>query len=255
MKLCVIGNSHCGALHDGWKQIRDTRPGDEVTFFADRARYASRIRIETVGKIFKTHRLVPRDERTASAFRTTSGGQDAINVKDYDYFLVYGLNSQPTVDQDDRQFSAAVREATWEDRVTGTAAFGVAKKLRALTKVPVLAMANPYRTPLDGVEVPPIDDLVAEEVAFYRRRWAETLGVTFLPQPAETVLAGHATVPAFGKGSRHLQVAEGETVGAHGETEDQHMNADYGKIVMQYVLDNLAEARTAPRQSLSEAAL
>lgn len=125
MKICIIGNSHVGALKRAW----DIKPHHsiDVDFFA--ARGAS-LRDLTV----KRNALVPATRTLKSALKFTSGGKARIEPERYDGFLVYGAQAKHIIFNKDNHYSKAVIQAALHDHVQDTVSFAIITRLRRVTE-------------------------------------------------------------------------------------------------------------------------
>ena len=87
-RICVLGNSHLGALKLGWDLIEGSYPGTELTFFG-----APRSMMQDL--VLEGTRLVPRTDKLTAKIRRSSGGLEAVEIEDYDAFILYGLQFGP----------------------------------------------------------------------------------------------------------------------------------------------------------------
>lgn len=229
MKLCVIGNSHVGALRLAWIQVLNKRFGDiEMTCFAHRGSGIAHMKVE--GKS-----LIPENPLMARAIKFTSEGKDKVNVADYDAFVVYGLH-EGSFDRGDNYFSSAVQAAAMKDRVLNQGNHILLTKLRQITDKPVFAAHDPLPAlPEEGLL--PADPPYEAQIALMQRLFYAPLDVTLIAQPQETILQGRATQGRFTKGSEQLAIGDDGTDGrTHGANEIQHMNADYGALWLEAFL-------------------
>ena len=89
VKVCIIGDSHVGALKKAWAVIDRTFPGIRITFFALPA-----LALDSVVAANGTLCSVSEGDRKALEF--ISGGKSHIDPGEYDVFLVYGCGARAT---------------------------------------------------------------------------------------------------------------------------------------------------------------
>ncbi|NDV02214.1 hypothetical protein [Pseudoroseicyclus tamaricis] len=231
MRLCIIGSSHCAALGDGWEEVKGRYPGTEIHIFAAPRQQVLETRLTG-------SELVPETEKLRNFFQLSSGGRETINVQQYDRFLLYALQKQAEIFQDDASYSEAVMQASRSARVLESPEMVLARRLRECTSAPIDVALSPYRRPVGGRV--PAEGSVAEENAAFARLWAEAVpGARFVPQPPETVLTGRATIPDYGSGTRRLSTREGQKPIPHKSHDDVHANAEYGAIWISRYLEGL----------------
>lgn len=80
--LCVIGNSHIGAIKSGWDQIKVDEKNVSMHFFGSKSQSLSRTFVE--GGILKTD-----DEQIQRSLERT-GGSPEIDLRSYDGFVIVG---------------------------------------------------------------------------------------------------------------------------------------------------------------------
>ena len=88
VRVCVLGNSHLAAAKAGWDLIASRYPGHALTFFG-----APRNIMKDL--VREGGRLVPRSEKLLQKIRRSSGGLDAVELAEYDVFVLYGLQFGP----------------------------------------------------------------------------------------------------------------------------------------------------------------
>ncbi|EEX13549.1 conserved hypothetical protein [Citreicella sp. SE45] len=230
MKLCIIGNSHVGALRTAWTSgLSDDFPGITITCFAQRGQGIAEM-------VVAEGRLLPANPYMKRTVEFTSGGLSEVVVAEYDAFLLYGLHEHGQ-ETGDTWYSSAVRAAALKDKVTGQGNHALLVKLRGLTDKPVWVAHDP---------LPALDPsgLVAAdydaELAEMQRLCYDPLQARLVPQPAETMVAGRATKLAFSKDSQPLAVGDDRDDRHHGADEIQHMNTAYGEIWLRAFLPGLA---------------
>ena len=89
-RVCIVGNSHVAALRNGSARIAAEFPDIEATFFGVPGRWLRSVKLVR-GHNGTPSSLAPADPEHRAFFRKMSGGQDRINVADYDCFILVGL--------------------------------------------------------------------------------------------------------------------------------------------------------------------
>ncbi len=233
MRICVIGNSHCGALVSAWRADSEGRSDKTLTFFAMRGRAIKDLRVSW-------RRLVAKDRDSAKALAFTSGGIKRIDPRRYDRVLVYGLIRQPPATDTDDGFSLALREAVLTDWFDRSLAKTMVMRLRQITDKPIDVAPAPFQLAPKGA-VPGRWALAYEDEARSFARSFDTLGARFWPQPPETIVPGgtRATRPEFSKGSVRLAIDETSVGKKHAVSDLKHANRAFGTIWLQTYLDGL----------------
>jgi hypothetical protein len=237
MRLCVIGNSHVGALKLGCSD------GD-VTFFASHAR--------TLRTLYPKDGCLVSDQpdvRKWLAF--TSGGQDSIRVADYDAFLIAGCGlGLPTLGMmyethrlskhatgGEQIISAAALEQAVAGLVRYSLATRVADLVRQLTDAPIAILPDPLPAPWIVQKHQPwlADEDIRRTLTTLYREQVVQIPHPVLEQPASTV-DGDFTKEEFSRGSLKLL----EYNRRHAQDEPYHMNADYGAAAMADAIEYFA---------------
>ena len=260
LRLCVIGNSHIGAMKLGWDRIMaEGQPGwDHVypTFFGAPSDGMRHVELQDGA-------LVPTRQRITGHFRQLSGGYDRITLASFDAFLLIGLNVSSKRILRFYKGNAwvglngtagkgimhpAFAEAFLTERYRATQLVEHARTLSEASGKPVLAVAEPHwaewmrRAPagmsdygweaaIKAGDGPAIGQMFLKAVTA-----ALAPHATFVPQPEATVADGITTRAAFNKDASRLISGEG------GGTDASHMNADFGMAVWQAVAPALAKA-------------
>lgn len=233
MKLCVIGNSHVGALKLAWDGLRAERRDLEVTFFAQRQ--GKILTLATEGR-----RLVPSSEEQRAQLEFTSGGLGVIDTRAYDAFLVYGLFHRPPLTEDGSPYSRAVREAATLDRATRSNAYRMVRRLRRITRRPIFVGLSPLRANIEGAPLPPPLLPYSEECDLLDRQVFAPLGARLVRQPPETVVDDRSTAVEFSPGSVKLDLGDLGVGARHGDRDDFHMNEAYGRLWLESLAADLA---------------
>jgi len=247
MDICVIGDSHTVALKQGLPAVEGEFPDCNIVFFGGHGDSLNDLTVAD-GK------LVPGSHRLQRLFKITSEGEESIAPR-YDVYLLAGVAL--------RLFGAArlciaalQRQAKTGEDVTlsddelfrlihsafaKTIANDVMTKLRQISDAPAFLIATPYPGQSADTQIwkrlkksVPLDRL---ENAYNTA--CETLcaahGVRFLRQPAETIARnGVTTWERYTRGA----TAEIERV-----SDDTHMNAEFGAIVLRDALREILKSR------------
>jgi hypothetical protein len=231
MKICVIGNSHVGALKRAWDKMSPAHPGLELVFFAHRGNGMSALKPQ--GK-----KLVPTTDDLCAAMKFTSGGQDHIVPADYDAFLIYGLKASPNFGAGERFFSRQVRQQALDDLTHNKLSLKVLKMVRQLSEAPVYLGHEPLNSASEtrpDASIAPYESGIAQlNESFYG-----PLGAEMLMQPPSTMVNGKNTDPSFSKDSQRLAIGTSNNDAAHPEGEDRHMNAAFGEIWLGAFIERL----------------
>lgn len=228
MKICIIGNSHVGALKRGWDRISAKHPGTELTFFAHRANGMAALKVEG-------NSLVPKTDLLKKAIRFTSGGLERITPGDYDVLLLYGLRASPNFASRNQFISAQAARQALVDLTHGRLSSKLLGMLRPLTDriiyighdpLPAASRVRSERPPADYVE-----GIETLNEGIYRK-----LGAEMIAQPVSTIVNGRQTHSDFARGSKRLAIGDGRDDRAHPEGEDGHMNDDFGEIWLEAFL-------------------
>jgi hypothetical protein len=228
MKLCVLGNSHVGALKIAWSKSMASHPHLDLSFFAAPGTGFSKVQLEG-------ERLVPTTERLKELFEYTSGGFDSIDIKSYDAFLVYGLGlSIPRRRADDRRYSNAVVSASYLDVLMKSLNLQMCYLLRSVTQAPIYVGHNPIpsigevsENPVESVRVATLSYMEAFELI---SRILLGQGMRLIAQPNETFLKDWMTNPHYCIGSLKLDVGKRDSSDFHDLDDVIHMNEEFGQV-------------------------
>ncbi|WP_198036700.1 hypothetical protein [Halomonas sp. GT] len=231
MKICVIGNSHVGALKRAWKSMPDRHSSATITFFASRGKSLE-------GLVADGGKLIPETEALKKSLEFTSGGKQLIDPDEYDIFLVYGLSARGLFISPKRHYSFAVLKQAAFDHVDGTLSFNLVRKIRELTEKTVFVGHNPLGA-FRGVEfkvVEPEAYLFGLEVA--NDFVYSSIDSELVAQPSYTIVSGRFTHPSFSKGSKRLSIGDKFDDETHPENDYGHMNDEFGAAWLTSFLDN-----------------
>lgn len=240
-RLCIIRDSHVGALKLGWVRIKCEFSGIEITFFAGNGKQAQ---LKLEGEA-----IVPATAQAAQNFARFCGMSHITGS--YDAFLLCGLGiqtyfakklalqfrteQQPSDERrpiSDECFTLAIR-----DQLANTFTFKLAGMLREISAAPIGLMPAPMPSAehpdpdLKSLVNSGHDKIVAKAFALALGEAAAEAGVRVYPQPPATLVAPLCTNPVYSRAwGRESDVIDKD----HG-----HMNAEYGVVALQTVLKDI----------------
>jgi len=225
LRVCIIGNSHMGALKLGLEQIAAAYPDIAVTFFGHRA---DRLR----GLVLRDGRLEASNQDLRAAITHTSGGLDHIDPAAYDIFLVHALDIKGFFPDAARPYSRQVLAATLRDIAQyPNFLVRIVRDLRTLTDKPVyIGLAPLYAASATAQADESGAARYLDTVALMNEVLFAGINVIAQSQPAETVLNAAHTSIAYSVGSRRLGVGDNVEQLEHPETDVAHMNAAFGAL-------------------------
>jgi hypothetical protein len=250
VSICIIGDSHIGALRLAWNRLVKENDGIEIAFFA--AAYDEINGLQPVDG-----RLVADNDNLRELLVRT-GKQPEIAAT-YDVYVLCGMHLENRAalrvyrmeKQKKKRWPRKRRIRKVIRALRDSAAIRTLTKLRQCTRAPAILIGTPYqpdgetivlkrKRAGEGAQIKKIFDKACNMLA------AEA-GASFLPQPKETIAPGRTTTLA------HLRHSKGG--------DNTHMNADYGVIVMLQILKAARDAtgmeppaQSAPVQSAGETA-
>jgi len=196
MKVCIIGSSHAAMVA---RAQREAAPqlNDDWRYFIVPSGYFGGRGLNHVG-------YNPRFQMLTGFPTRTPGTTRNLNIADHDAFVLIGGQTSPVENARlfARPLSTGFRRAAVDDLLSHNNNARLFSLIRQVSAAPVLAATCLYYD--KGKPVPAHDVQDAERaVAEY---WA-TQGVTFLPQPRETLDDTLATRPdcLIGGGNNHLK--------------------------------------------------
>lgn len=230
MKICVLGNSHVASLKLGLEKSPPARGKLDMVFFASRAGALGGLRLNGA-------RLVPSNDNLARALAHTSGGISEVVPDDYDAFLVYGLGFRlPLVG---RHLSSAVSRQVCRDAATQSLNYRICTMLRMATDKPIHVGHDPQEA--EGRRNPRLSgDLPYEAVFELMRSELGREGLRLVAQPRQSFADSWFTIKGFSVGSTRLDIGDAVSNELHGETDNKHMNADFGRIWVDHFVSGLA---------------
>jgi hypothetical protein len=260
MRVCVIGNSHIGAIKKGWDAGLAADPAAwadiQPTFFGAPRDGLRHIALEDGC-------IVPERNDIAEHFQRTSAGQSRIVLADYDGFFLVGLGvsvkrilrfyrSHIWVGLNHNAAKTLVHPAFMQEFLIegygSTRLVEVASLIRSAVDRPVLAMTEPLwaewiRAGQDGTAEYGWDNAIkagdaAQIGTAFRQTVAAALdGVaTLVAQAPETVQDSIMTAAAYNDGGPGLKPENAEIDAAH-------MNAAFGQAMWPHVRQALYSVR------------
>jgi hypothetical protein len=233
--VCLIGNSHVGALKLGWPEIEAQFPGFALDFYASAGQS---LQLEV-----RDGKLVPPTPEIRKRLAATSGKSGDIEAG-YDAYMVCGLtlSSMRALHACNTKF-IELRRAGVEDfslamepALRGAIAVDVVAKLRKITAAPIFLIGTPYGAHVrheqlwEKLKSRGHEEVVARAYNLACGKIAEELSAAFVPQPPETVADnGFTTREAFFLFALDYVRSE--------KAEHTHMNAGFGAIVLRDVLE------------------
>jgi hypothetical protein len=238
--ICIIGDSHTAAMRTGWVRIRREFPEIEVSFFS-----AHRVRFVDLAVVGDA--LVPQSEElTRLLSRTAPTPSIGANFDRYvlcglDYSILFAMTKLMGFRSEDQAADnrAPLSRECYLRAMTGclrdTVSMQTARKLRAITSRPMTIMPGPRISDSNELKLYPFlrENGSAEKIAAYFRAACDLLGrevdATVAEQPPETLRDPLQTLSVYAKDPPR-EFAETELPA--GWKDYQHMNADYGALVL-----------------------
>lgn len=240
-QIAIVGNSHVACLKKAW-MAWGGEEHIEITFFAATAD-------SIISTTLDRGVIVPTTSQLRHSFRTTSGGRDAIECSNYDALIVYGLPVSIG-----RLIDVQIAMARAEFVSDGFRHQAVVYsnpsshhflKLRAKTPTTRwMVWPRPNTTMPDArsgwdellLNIDEYESWVRET----QRKFA-AFDLEFQPQPASTLRNLYLTRPEFSLGAVGLGPAPPQAGyrDLTGDPRGNHMNADYGRIVLGEIIDRI----------------
>lgn len=253
MKVCVLGNSHIGALRRAW--ILEETPGFKLTFFGVGLEHLCRLKQDQ-------DRIIPSSEVAKNAFLHTSGGLDAIKVSDYDAFLLvgagFGLHTvsaeifrQHRLSPYEGPDGAAIISeefavAALVDALARSTLIRMAKSVAAMTCAPVLLVPEPHPNRMITTQDTSWCWRSEQARALLRKAYRTGLRkigrkIPIAPQPERTIKDHVFTAEKFNlkPGSRVQRMMSTGTARIPDAGDMIHMNSKYGTRVLRAAFDQL----------------
>lgn len=228
----MLGNSHVASLRSGWDQISDAYPQYSYTFFAARGFLISKLELED-------NMLIPKSLELFNSFTYTSGGKGKVDLKEYDLFLIYGLDFKVPIL--DARNSSGLLKALFSDVYSESLTFDLAKKIRGVVSVPIyighipLEACNP-----NFYNAPPKNSLSYENCIEKMQSAIEIPNITLMKQPLITRNGEYHSKQEYSKGSRRLDIGDHISNQLHPNDDFMHMNGQFGALWMVDFLGKLA---------------
>ena len=262
MRIAIIGNSHLAAFKLAWNDLADTYRDITLVFFGSAGEeMRSKVAIEN-------DCLVAVTEGAINDFHFTSGGLTKIDFSDFDAVLLVGmdcrmlplysaLKSNRIYDAPSPSFSrkkvshriisAACIAQLCMDQMKNTSMFHVLSLIRSVSKIPAFIIPCPFPSKACIYDNP-------ARWAFLTRNASKTLqqsyyeglsglcrsfAATLITQPENTITDLLFTKEELSVGS--VRFDDHLLTTLHKETDYVHMNGDYGKEVLTFVLQCIGQ--------------
>jgi hypothetical protein len=238
MKICVLGNSHTGALKRSWDELisSEFKERYDITFFAARSNNLADLRV-------KNGELVTENEITQKSIEFTSGGLSTIKLDAYDAYLIYGF-VRPYI-KSDSFYSNRVTSQSIKDHFINRTGYQLLKKIRMCveTKVYLGHIPFPSSEKQDNwVSLSHTYEQYEQGVNIVNNNFFEEMNSTLIKQPSETLAKiNRNTLSKFSKGSLRLAIGESSVIDPHWKADNVHMNDEFGKIWLENFLNTIEE--------------
>jgi hypothetical protein len=248
-RVCVIGNSHIACLKTAWDQTGSRHADVSITFFGAPQRMCQHLSLQN-------GRLISPDDELTTYLRQTSGGASEIALDEFDVFALIGLEFGPLkamqvaervsyldLDAGKPLVSRACFRQSVCDGLRKTIAVSVAQHIRAASTLPIVIVQTPhfaakwrgsedYRR--DFASAPPhFWPALCETWRACARTVADDLTSDLLFQPPQTIVDAFFSDPRMTKDAIRLSTDAKPEKGDH---QVRHMNAEYGKIMLEALL-------------------
>lgn len=237
MKICIIGNSHVGAIKRAWECFFDekSKKSITITFFAARQNLLQHLD-------YNRGRLRPTKKVVEECLSFTSGGKRFIDLAAYDTFLLYGLGTRPYF-INDLFYSEALIEKSLSEYYSKSLAVKILKMIPADSAKQIYIGHNPMvaekQKPQRNAYKPAIEDYT-RGISLANQNYFRPLGSELLMQPSQTIAeSGQHTKSVFSRGSQRLEVGDSIDHQLHPENERSHMNDEFGKVWLDQFLSDV----------------
>jgi hypothetical protein len=255
-KICIIGNSHIGALKSAWDGLHSEWPGIEITFFG-----ALTPVLRAGGPVVSEGCLKPSTVELRKYFSDTSGGLEDI-CGQYDAYLVCGLRfgsermenicshfrAETHFRDGRRPVSDECYLAITKGYLSTTQNLEMVAKVRQITAAPVWVLPTPMPsdastgTELDKLEEVGDDKSVRNMLFEAMRQLVDEKGFRLLLQPEVTLSRPLKTKSIYTRGALKLTGGMKEPLA---KEDYKHMNGDYGSLILRPWLATLSESAGA----------
>jgi hypothetical protein len=247
IRVGIIGNSHANALKLGWEGAADVTRAFEPTFLLAQA---GKLALRTEGS-----RLVAA-EGISPEVAQVSGGLTAIDVAEYDAFLVVGLllrfrsvveiyRTHRLAEHAGREHQVISRHALKEAAhgvLADSPARRVVGQLNEIRRAPCVLVPEPLPSVRISTDASTAELWGGEFLPFLHDLYRDCLGrlsaecgTEISTQPDDLVVPPCFSPEACSVGSISLKSSR------HREGERFHMNAEFGARVLKVALGRLAE--------------
>lgn len=263
MRIVVIGNSHLAAFKLAWDDLADNYQDVRLVFFGSAGEeMRSKVAIED-------DCLVAVTEEARNDFYFTSGGLTKIDFSDFDAVLLIGmgcrmlplysaLKSHRVYDAPSsslpsrkkasyRTISAACIAQICMDQMKNTSLFQILSLIRSVSNIPAFIIPCPFPSEacayddrarwafLKRIASKTVQQSYYEGLACLCRSFAATL----ITQPDTTITGLLFTKEELSVGS--VRFDDHLLTTLHNETDYVHMNRDYGKEVLTFILQGIGQ--------------
>lgn len=234
MNICVIGNSHAGALKAAWDKEAGAWQA-QLTFFASPGLNSALL--EERDGVY-----VASKDKIRRFFNVTSGGKEEIDPSHYDAFVIAGVHfSFPLLRP---RLSRQVRKAVISDMFDSSDSFSFLEIIRKKSSGPIVISPRPL--------YPHVNDAATDENSL--ERFEETietmnevgdgLQALFAPPPVEALsICRRFTKPEYLTGADTLNGGKHKDE-SNIRARNPHGNADYGSLVLREIFKKLGVSKT-----------
>lgn len=232
MNICVIGNSHTGALKNAWDKIQADHPGEKITFFAQRGGGISDL-------VVQEGKLIPNNESLEKALEFTSEGKKEIDPNEYNVFLIYGAGLAYFPNKQQFYSTAVIKTAVIDHltEVKFSISLTLLKKLRSITDKPIFIGHCPLGAAKEIFSDFAPNDYLAG-IKLVNEIIYNPLDAELVKQPVSTIINERYTHPDFAKGSKRLSTGDTLDDELHSENDMGHMNEKFGEIWLREFFEN-----------------
>lgn len=254
-RICLIGDSHLGAVKLGWDAVKSELHGVDLTFFVAPGRM--------MDLALSSGSITAATEELQRKFKKSSGGEFAIKC-DYDGYIVHGLGlissrilplyENCRADSHAREGRQPISDECFQLACYGlfreTRAVRTVALLRKITDAPIGLVVAPMRSlshpeaDVAVIEKNGDDAEVASSFSGAATRLSTDLKVSVFLQPTDTLAGPLRTKPMY---SRSQLVRAGNEIDRSDYT---HMNPAYGTIIVRQLVAEFlplaAERATRP---------
>lgn len=255
-RICFIGNSHLAAIRLGFQEERFSGYRSDVSMFGSYRKTLFTLRN-------RDGRIVSDDAAVRESLQFT-GGAEYIDPSAYDMFCIVacGTNVQPATtviekytsfafDLPGRQLvSQQLLDKMLVELYRQSLAEHVIAVIRAASQKPIYLIADPLWAPwaLDAPRGKLLGEIIKAGLARPFVDWTHRAlaaafkdTATIVVQPPETVQDDIFTIAGYSKGSVRLR----KEIVEHEDDDYQHMNAEFGALMLDRFFAGIKEAEAA----------